>query len=615
SERGQRILMGGCAEILSVFDAVMYFVENSFSTFMDIKSIFQATGDVLTDFKSTIISILYTGFGTILLFQVPFILYLVFRRCLSYEKIRLVKIIVPVLGILLVLTSYVAQISGKNDRIRVTSEYEFDNVVRHYGIIPGFTIDLWHIVFGYEREIEINPEDIKIVKPGMIGTMELNELPVDFRYLAEHTSNDRLKNIYRYLDTLEGSEKNEYTGIFEGKNLIFITAESFTKEAVSEELTPTLYRLMTKGINFNDYYQPAWGGSTSTGEFSIMTGLIPTSKVNSIQETKNKNMWTTVGNMLKSEGYYTMAYHNNTYTYYDRHLTHKNLGYSGWMGMGNGMENGVRWIWPESDDEMFRFTVDKYLDKQPFSIYYITVSGHTNYTPMGNNMCRENWNRVKGLDCSDAVKGYIACNLELEDALSYLMSRLEEEDMLDDTVIAIAADHYPYGLENSAVWQSDRNYLLELFNVKTLGERERDHNALIIWNGELEKREPIVVDEPTYSLDIVPTLCNLFGVDFDSRLTVGRDVFSDTDPLVIWYNRSFMTDKGYYNSAEGKFYPNDGVVIENEEEYINGIKRIINNKFALSELVLSTDIYNQIYKNYQLNSTKKEELTIKHEIM
>ena len=117
-----------------------------------------------------------------------------------------------------------------------------------------------------------------------------------------------------------------------------------------------------------------------------------------------------------------------------------------------------------------------------------------------------------------------------------------------------------------------------------------------MWCGCLEEREePIVVSDPVYSLDIVPTLSNLFGVEYDSRLLSGRDVFSDAEPLVLWQNYSWKTDKGYYNSPTGVFTPADGAVIE--DGYIERIKSVVRNKFTFAKGLLAYDFYGLIFGN------------------
>ena len=398
--------------------------------------------------------------------------------------------------------------------------------------------------------------------------------------------------VHNYVASLTPTKQNEYTGLFEGKNLIFITAEAFSAEVVDPELTPTLYRLLNNGMHFTDYYQPSWGSSTTSGEFSNVTGIVPTTGGECMQEALQQDLFLTIGNRLQELGYHSVAYHNHTRTYYDRYLTHPALGYDSFVALGSGMEEGVKKLWPESDEEMMRFTVSRYIDRQPFSVYYMTVSGHALYSRSGNNMARRNFDAVDHLPYSDTVKCYLACNMELEYGMAYLVSQLEEAGIADDTVIVIATDHYPYGLENSDTWGNDKDYLSELYGREVTDCFIREHSALIIWSGCLEEQAPIVVDTPVYSLDILPTLCNLFGVEFDSRLLVGRDVFSEAQPLVFWPDYSWKTEKGSYDAVTGVFTPAEGVTVE--AGYIEQIASLVSNKITYSSAVNRNDYFNYV---------------------
>ena len=337
-------------------------------------------------------------------------------------------------------------------------------------------------------------------------------------------------------------------------------------------------------------HQPAWGGSTSTGEYSVVFGIVPTAGVKSIKNTIGHDNSTTIGNKLRELGYFSCAYHNGYQTYYDRDKTHPGLGYDDYIAKGNGLEEGLSGVWPESDLEMMEYTLPQYIDKQPFSVYYMTISGHCNYGPGSNTMSKKNMHVLDSFEGSAFVKGFLACNMELEYAMEYTISELEKAGIADDTVIVISTDHYPYGLENSSAWGTDKDYLSELYGYSYSNVKERDHSALIIWSGCLEDDEPPVIATPTYSLDILPTLCNLFGVDYDSRLLVGRDVFSNEQPLVMWTNGTWLTEKGFYNTSSGKFTPSPDAG-EVSDSYISEVKQTVRGLINFSKKVLELDYY------------------------
>ena len=233
-----------------------------------------------------------------------------------------------------------------------------------------------------------------------------------------------------------------------------------------------------------------------------------------------------------------------------------------------------------------------YIDEPNFCVYYMTVSGHGNYSKMGNCMTRKNWDSVADLDYSDTVKGYLAANLELEYAVEALVRALEEKGIAQDTVICISSDHFPYALDTDASL-GQMKYLSELYACDVTNNLFRDHNRLILWSGSLEEQDPIVVSSPTSSLDILPTLLNLFGIPYDSRLYIGRDVFSDSEAIVFNTGYDWKTDLGTYLSATGVFTPvNDEVVVP--DGYIARIKAIVKNKINFSRAILDCDYYKAI---------------------
>ena len=180
--------------------------------------------------------------------------------------------------------------------------------------------------------------------------------------------------------------------------------------------------------------------------------------------------------------------------------------------------------------------------------------------------------------------------------MTFLLATLESKGIADDTVIVITGDHFPYGLDDDT--PGSRKYLSELYGYPITNSMVQDQNVLIIWSGCLEKMDPIVVDEPTCSLDILPTLSNLFGTAYDSRLFVGRDVFSDTDPLVFNNNYDWKTEYGTY--VRGQFTP-ASEDMDVPEEYIEAISAIVRNKIRYCRGVLSEDYFGYLYKQGQLD--------------
>ena len=604
SEKLNRILTASITGILTLYFIVQYFVFRYFQAYMPLATITGGAADVAGTFLNDIIRLVLRGIPVILLMLIPFVLYLVFgtRRFSARKANGPTRIIAVALALLLLAVAVVSVRSSYLNKETYWEEYNFDAAVRTFGLLTATRLEVETALFasepsfvpvdppvgGEDPDDPDNPEDPdQPDDPIVYGD---NALAIDFESLIAGESNKTIKALHEFVSSRTPSKKNQYTGLFEGKNLIFITAEAFTAEVIDPVLTPTLYRLATKGIQFKEYYQPYTGASTAGGEFTNLMSLLPTSGIDSLLEMRKNDLSFTIGNQLRALGYFSMSFHNHTYTYYDRDKTHCAIGYDKFLGVGNGMEDYLEKIrWPNSDHEMFNTTPALYLDQQPFSVYYMTVSGHSNYNWMGNSMATRNKELVAHLEGSEAYKAYIACNLELEKGLASLVKQLEDAGIADDTVIVLGSDHYPYGLE-----QMGKEYLEELYGYEVNEPWERDHNALIMWSGCLEDQEPIVVEDPVHSMDIVPTLLNLFGVEFDSRLYVGRDALSDAAPLAIWTNNlSWVTDKGFYNAATKTFTPREGVT-DIPEDYVKTMRAYVSNCKTYSKNVAELDYFSYL---------------------
>ncbi len=453
--------------------------------------------------------------------------------------------------------------------------------VERLGLITTMRLDVQRLLFGWNASIQPPPDDAPAWVPvpeEEDKPVEYNTLNIDFAALAESEEDEEIRILHRYFASLKPSAKNAYTGKYQGYNLILITAEGFSHLAVREDITPTLYRMVQEGYKFTNFYTPLWEVSTSDGEYVACTGLIPKSGVWSFKESAKNYMPLVMGNQLRRLGYQTVAYHNHTYTYYRRHLSHPNMGYE-YKGIGNGLKMAD--AWPRSDLEMMQKTVPEYIGDHQFHAYYMTVSGHLHYNFFGNQMAMKNRKLVEHLPYSTAAKAYLATQIELDRALEYLLEQLEAAGVADRTLIAISSDHYPYGLEKSAIEELAGHPIDNNFDLY--------RNAFILWTKGME---PITIDEPCSSLDIIPTLSNLLGLEFDSRLLMGRDIHSDAPPLVIFADGSFITDKGRYDVNTGKFYGAPGQTVE--PGYVEEMCAVVAAKFYASAKILETDYYARV---------------------
>lgn len=417
-----------------------------------------------------------------------------------------------------------------------------------------------------------------------------NVLPIDFERLIAEADSDTIGKLAEYMQSMPVTNRNKYTGMFEGYNLIYLTAEGFSPYAVDEELTPTLYRLIHSGFVFDEYYVPLWHTSTSDGEYTNLTGLIPDQQF-SMYRSSEIAMPFALPSFFALEGVRSYAFHNHTLDYYKRHLSHPNLGYrwqasslgkleeSVWGGQVFEMEHAEQW--PASDLNMMKATIPQYIREDRFHVYYMTVSGHMYYNFNGNMMSYRHREEVADLPYSNEGKAYIACNIELDLALQYLIEELDAAGKLENTVICLSADHYPYGMEIENLEELAGRPLEDTLDIY--------RNNLILWNSEMET---VTIEKPACSQDVLPTLLNLFGFTYDSRLYAGRDILSDSTPLVIFSDRSFITDRVHYNKTAGVTEWTDDA--EPDEEYLSIIKKQVRGLYSYTAGILNHDFYRSV---------------------
>lgn len=431
------------------------------------------------------------------------------------------------------------------------------------------------------------PDDVvDTTEDTSVDAPKYNVLNIDFDALNEKTSKKAIKEINNYCASLTGTKQNEYTGMLADYNLIYICAESFATAAIYPELMPTLYKLSTEGFIFNNYYN-TYPNVTTDGEYTMCMGIYPDISRKksdaSFRVAQDNYLPFTLGNIFSAQrDIQAYGYHNYKGSYYGRNKTHPNMGYE-MKFMNAGMK--FTSAWPASDLEMMEQSVGDYIGQEQFHAYYMTFSGHYRYDTDSNVIARRNWDTVKDLPYSEAGRAYLACHMELEKALTYLMEQLETAGVADKTAIVIAGDHFPYGLKNSQ-YSELIGYDIDYFT--------KQKSTLIFWVGGLEK--PIEVDTYCCNADILPTVLNLWGFQYDSRLLAGTDVFSDGTHIAILRDNSFYTDKVWFNATKNKI---KYLVDESElpEDYIENMIKLVKTKYQISKDILDYDYYRFVFDN------------------
>ena len=570
--------------LITLAQIVYYNFYNSMFSFLSLTT---GTGQVM-QFYVMIASVIARIWYIFAIILIPYILFLIFKNKLfNFKKNNLKFLISYLLIFILSFLGIILVINKNNEGFYSLKRLIFKThapmlTIDKTGLFTMEMIDIERYIFGfneeiYSEQINVNNEEEKVPEV----KIEYNTTNIDFDKLINDETDDKIKSMHVYFKNTDPSNKNEYTGMFKDKNLIFITAEAFDTIAIDEKLTPTLYKIANNSFIFKNYYQPLYPVSTSDGEYMNLNSLIPKEGVWSFKQTSKISMPYGIGNMFNKEGYVSYGFHNHNYNYYDRQKSHKNIGLK-YYGCGNGLEKKMNCKhWPNSDKEMIDATTSYYIDKDKFMTYYMTVSGHLNYNFSGNNMAYRNKNKVKNLKYSTAIKAYLATQIELDKSIEKLLQVLEEKGKLNDTLIVIAPDHYPYGLTTKQ--------MNEISTIDRNDKFEKFHTTLIMYNPNIEKT---VVDKVISSLDILPTIYNLYGLTFDSRLLMGRDIFSNNEHIVILSDRSWITETGKYNSVTKEFTSTTNEEIE--EDYIDRINMIVNQRYGMSSLIIDNNYYKKI---------------------
>lgn len=597
-----------------------------------------AANNKLTDYMDAIIKGIVSNLWGIFLMLVPVILIFIFGHKFYRFRRKHITLSACVAAIAIATHLFglgVVHLNWSGDftpKMVYFTDTNVEDQVEQLGIITMLRLDVKHTLFGVNKALDDDFSDLQVPSidqedgnksddnkndanqntggntaeatpeptPG-IDTSP-NVMDIDFDTLISESKNDNVEWLNKYFQSVTPTNKNEYTGMFEDYNVIFITAEGFSGYLIDEERTPTLYKLTHEGFVFNNYYTPLHYTSTSGGEFQNLTGLYPKNgNPISMKETgeQKTNMYFSLANQLNRLGYKSIGFHNNG-EMYGRRKSHPNLGYD-WNQGGEGFEmektSAGNNVWPQSDEYMVQQTVDEFINEDKFNVYYMTVSGHMPYNFTGDAMAVKNKSYVENLPYTDTTKAYLAANMEVEKALSYLIERLEEAGKLENTLLVMTADHIPYF--DVATLEELAGKSFGGSQIENLKESDVDFdlykNSLIMWSGSMT--EPVVIDKPCGQVDILPTVSNLLGLEYDSRLLAGSDILSDAAPLVIFSSSSWLTDKGLYNRYTGKLTLADGVTMTDEEkqEYITKMKKIVNYKLQASVSIIEEDYYDIVF--------------------
>lgn len=400
--------------------------------------------------------------------------------------------------------------------------------------------------------------------------------------------------IDEFFENQEDHDVNNYSNIFEDKNLIFIMAESLDTFAINEELTPNLYKLKTENAYFQNYYSPLYYRSTADTEFLVQTSMYPNNNVTLSMDAYVDNTFpSTLPKLFEANGYETFSFHNYIDYFYPRanfHLT--TLGYNSYYGpeeMGMDVANSDKSIifnhdW-QSDYDMMVAAVPEFINEDKFFVNMLTVSGHFKYDsnhPIAakNTQAVRDYETSEGINLDDEIFYYLAANIELDKAIGYLLQQLEANNKLSDTVIMIFGDHYAYGIDKNTIWEYD--------TMKDDGSDMDIHNVPLLMYSDSTILNGMVNNYMS-SIDFVPTVSNLFNLPLNYKLVLGNDALADDENVVRFADISFVSSTFSYDSL-----PEQMIIPSNvNPEYIIYLSNMFINDYKYNLLVLNYDYFKE----------------------
>lgn len=377
--------------------------------------------------------------------------------------------------------------------------------------------------------------------------------------------------------------KNEMTNIFDGKNLVFVVCESLNDWAINEEFTPTLYKMAKEGIYGTNYYSPVFTNSTVDAEYILNTGMVSSIDYGNIAYVFNKNHYPlSMANLFKNKGYNTLAFHNNNGDFYNRFDYYDILGYEKFydsVDLEIKIPDNYGYDWP-LDSELFEKTseilINNYKDSN-FLSYIMTVATHTPYDDNRIEL-KDNFEYVKEhLDCNSEVQYYFAAAMDLDKGISEMLEAFKKANILNDTVFVFVGDHYGYGMYHDLMWEYD---------TEDKGDFHKIHQVpMIIWSSNMEESKEM--NQLISNFEIYPTICNMFGLDYNPTYCFGNDIFDYQENTILFGERNYWQDS--------KILFERGTIIEKDDDvadnYINSKNDKITQTIDIHQKILKEDYF------------------------
>ena len=524
---------------------------------------------------------------------IPILFYMIHKKLLSsayyyfidkIEKSKKMFISTLVIGILLI--GYRFLTATPTDYSRLTKQWNRISIVERFGIILYQANDF-----------------VQILKPSL-GSLFGQEAAVDA--------------FNNYFDNKEESKNNKYTGILEGKNIIFVHMESMQSFLMDlsfngEEVTPNLNKLASEGMHFTNFYPQVSTGTSSDTEFTLLSGLMPAASGTVFVSYYDRN-YLTIPKYLSNLGYNTFSMHGNLSSMWNRNKAHPSLGYQDMYFNESFEYTDADVINLGINDKLFFKEAMPILEgieanNQNYMGTIITLSNHSPFKRASaySSLDLTSYTETKSVDylSSTAVGEYIKSANYADSALGEFLEYVKSSDYFNDTVFVFYGDH------DSKLSRSEINYLYNLNpeTGETYKEGDEEYVNYDYYAHELNKKTPLIIwtknkslksifkGDVTYTMgmyNVASTILNMYGIK--NKYTMGQDIFSVKDKnLVVYPNGNFLTSKVYYNNSTNEYLSLKGDEIT--KEYIDSLSIEAENRLTVSNFII---VYN-LLKDKKLN--------------
>ena len=476
-----------------------------------------------------------------------------------------------------------------SDTSRLQKQWNREYIVQKYGIYTYHVNDI-----------------IQSIQPHFSTLFGYDEAALRFRnYYACKWSNS--------------SKPNKWTNKFKGKNVIFIHAESIQGFLVDlkingEYVTPNLNNLAHEGLYFDKFYPQISVGTSSDSEFTLNTGLMPSSSGTVFVNYYNRKYYA-APEYFSNMGYYTFSAHANNADYWNRKIMHAVLGYKDFYAKDTyevpSSTDDMDWVGLGLSDKSFFKQLTPIIkdikdNKSPFYGTVITLSNHSPFNDlkkydefnltMDYSYTDESGNKVNAVAPyleGTAMGNYLKSAHYADAALGEFIEELRESGILENTVIILYGDHEA---------RISKREFIRMYNYDPLTDSVKDENdptfiSMDNYNYDLLKNTPLIMwsDEEKFSkkvsytmgmYDLLPTIANMFG--FKEKYSLGNDIFSSNEKIVVFPNGNILTDKVYYSNLNDEYISLQNSPIDSE--YINRIKEYANEILEVSNGIVVHDL-------------------------